>query len=90
MLLAYVYLYTVCVCLIASLLRLSKDPSKSTWAYLESQVEGIKKQHNVQIQEALTKAVFHIACSLSFINAREDRIKEQGYRDCECLQAPKE
>lgn len=89
MLLAYVCLCTVCVCLIALLLQLFKDPRKSTWAHLESQVEGIKKQHNVQIQEELTKAVFHTACSLSFTNAREVRIKEQGYKDCECLQSPK-
>ena len=53
-----VLVYGVCVCLVSLGPQLSKAPSKSTWGHLESQMEGIAKQHNVQIQEAFTKVVF--------------------------------
>lgn len=58
-----------------SVLQLPKSPSKSTWNHSESQVEVITKQHNVQIQEAFAKVVFHRAHRLSFINTRDDRIE---------------
>lgn len=81
MLLMYVCSCTVSMRLIPSVLQLSKAPSKSTGGHLKSQVEGITKQHNVQIQEAFTMVLFHTACSLSLINAREVRTKEQVYKD---------
>ena len=44
-------------------------------------MERIAKQHDVQIQEAFTKVVFPKAFSLSLINTRGVRTKEQGCKD---------
>lgn len=64
MLLAYVrLLYAMCVCLVSLGTQLSKIPSKSTWDHWNAKWREAPKQHDVQIQEAFTKVVFHKAFS---------------------------
>lgn len=67
-----------------------QGPSNSTRGHLESQVEGITQQHNVQIQEAFTKVVFHRARPLSFIVQWQSELKNKDAKTHKCLQTPKE
>ena len=80
MLLAYTCVCCVCVpCLFGY--SAIQGPQQIHLGPLESQMERIAKQHDVQIQEAFTKVVFPKAFSLSLINTRGVRTKEQGCKD---------
>ena len=75
-----VLVYAVCVpCLFGY--SAIQGPQQIHMGSLESQMERIAKQHDVQIQEAFTKVVFHKAFSQSFINMRGVRTEEQGCKD---------